>query len=47
MKTPVVEHYMTFGERGSSFSLCLRAIFERYIYQRLCDKRSLLDCFMA
>jgi hypothetical protein len=43
----LVGHYMMFGERLSSFNLYLRAIFERYTYQRLCDKRSLLDYFMA
>jgi hypothetical protein len=43
----LVGHYMMLGEMGSSFSLWLRAIFARDNTPRLCDKRSLLDCFMA
>jgi hypothetical protein len=38
---------MTFGERGSSFSLWLREIFARHISNCLRDKRPLVDYFIA
>jgi hypothetical protein len=43
----LVGHYMMFGERLTSFNLCVRDISVRGIYNRLCDKDRLLDCFMA
>jgi hypothetical protein len=43
----LVGRYMAFGERGSSFNLCLRGIFGRYTSNCLHDKRSLVDNFMA
>ena len=43
----LVGYYMTFSERCISFNLCLREIFSRGIYNRLRDKRSVLDCIMT
>jgi hypothetical protein len=43
----VVRHYMAFGERGSSFNLCVRGIFFEVYTNRLRDKRPLVDYFMT
>jgi hypothetical protein len=43
----LVGQYMTFGERGSSFNLCVRGIFGRYTSTYLHDKRPLVDYFMV
>ncbi len=47
LKTLVVGHYMTFGEKGSSFNLWLSGIFAGYTSNCLRDRRPLVDYFMA